>query len=148
MRQNVCQSIRNVAHGYINLIKLIIKSFEMPGVFIVYATTPQFYDDAKRNFNYFKNDETDKFLTSLYNLMEKERLALNIITPDDLKLFAQKIVEIYILSEGLSQSSYMVYVWKTIEKTVDQIANYTTTMREFITKILPVIKNEVALLNL
>ena len=69
-------SIHNMLDGYLNLMNLIMQSMVMNGVLVIYATTPQFYDDAKRNFKYFEKEETVELIKVISNRMEEKRINL------------------------------------------------------------------------
>jgi len=131
-------SIGNVLEGYINLCRIIMQSYKMHGVLIVYATTPQFYEDAKKYFKYYESEENKGLLETIYRRMEKERLILTILKEDELLILARKIITIYIQSVGNYKNSEKIF--NNIFNEITVIIEESTTMREYIAKILPLIK--------
>lgn len=138
-------SIHNSMVGYINLINLIMRSINMPRVCVIYATTPQFYDDAKRNFKYLENENTKEYLGLIYKRMEEKRINLEALNPEDLVLLANKILNIYIVSIQLENFIDQDKVWHEIENDITLLCQNTNTMREFIVKTVPIIKQHVSL---
>lgn len=137
-------SIHNFSAGYINLIELITQSVKMPRICVIYATTPQFYDDAKRYFGYFENEDTKKFLELIYKKMEEERINLEALSQKDLILLANKILNIYVVSAQLEKIIDRDNVWYAIKNDITILCQNTSTMREFIVKTIPIIKQHIS----
>ena len=134
-------SIRDVVDGYTNLIRFIIESLTMPGVCFVYATTPQFYDDAKRYFKFFEsNEENKEFLEKIYRRMENERLKLSFLPYDELEAIARKIFDIYFLSKGIHDNEKLASKWEKISGDMKNICEQQQTIRDFIERIIKTIK--------
>ncbi len=131
-------SIGNVLEGYTNLCRIIIQSSMMPGVLIVYATTPQFYEDAKNHFKYYESEGNKELLETIYRRMEKERLILTILKEGELLNLAKKVIKIYIQSMGDHKNSEKIF--NNILNEITVIIKESTTMREYIAKALPLIK--------
>jgi len=133
-------SIHRVTDGYINLIKLIIQSINMSGVFFVYATTPQFYDDARIYLKSFESEETKDLLDLVYKRMEDEKLKLIPLTSDELEFIANKIFEIYMVSVGDECNSHLTLRWQQMKDEITEICGARQTMRDFIGRIVMNIK--------
>jgi hypothetical protein len=134
-------SIQRIADGYINLINLIIKSIKMSGVLFIYATTPQFYDDARRYLKNFESDKTKDLLELVYKRMENEKLKLIPLPPTELEMIAEKIFEIYLVSQGDEYHPQLMHQWQKMFSEIKKICQENQTMRDFIGKIMTNIKN-------
>ena len=133
-------SIVNVTIGYFNLIRIIYESLNLHGVCFIYATTPQFYDDAKRHFRNFETEETKEILKEVYQRMEDERLILSLLPKESLITIANKIFSIYLISKGQEDSTEIHKKWKN--NMVANSRHYLEcgTMREVIGKVMKDIK--------
>jgi hypothetical protein len=137
-------SIHNVLDGYINLMSLIVQSLGMPGVCIIYATTPQFYNDARQYLGYFETEDNKKVLKFIYDRMEKERINLSPLDPDELILLSEKILRIYLLSRGLEAEVNSHSIWSVISEAIKPLCQNRGTLRDFIAEILPIMKKHVS----
>jgi hypothetical protein len=137
-------SIHNMMDGYFNLMNLIIQSMKMNGVLVIYATTPQFYDDAKRNFKYFENEETKELLKGIYSRMEEKRINLTALDQNELVLLSLKILSIYLISKQIENIIDQQNVWSEIKSSITPLCQNAETMRGFISDVFPIIKQHVS----
>lgn len=133
-------SIANVTDGYINLIRLIYKSINLPRVCFIYATTPQFYDDAKRNFKYFETEENKELLKEIYDRMENKKLILSLLSKNQLIELANKIFEIYTISRNKLNDNRLLSKWQNSYTDIYNLCDKKQTMRDFTTEIYKNIK--------
>ena len=134
-------SIHRVTDGYINLIKLIMQSINMSGVLFIYATTAQFYDNARIYLRSFESDETKDLLGFVYKRMEDEKLTLISLSPIELEIIAGRIFDIYLVSQGHEYRSHLMRQWEEMFSKIKEICQENQTMRDFIGKIMVSIKN-------
>lgn len=133
-------SISRVTDGYLNLIRIIMRSLDMPGVLFIYATTPQFYDDARRYLKMFESNDTKDLLQVVYKRIEDEKLKLEPLTAVELEGIAERIFEIYLVAMNRDDVTFTKEEWKRRSMKMKDICMEQQTMRDFIGKTLLHIK--------
>ncbi len=128
-------SINNIKDGYLNLIRLIIQSINLTGVMFIYATTPQFYDDADRYLRIF---EPNEHIDIVRKRMENERIKLNPLSPSELEKIAYNILNIYLISKDEGQYDYN---WESVFNSIYHECQKQYNMRDFIMLVMHSVKN-------